>query len=84
MEVGNKMNTATNDNFSVSLRKSDNAGRSYGAAVTQSIGDTGQYNTSVQWNRLGLARDTVFEISWSAPMKTSLQGVYIDVTKVAT
>ncbi len=84
MEVGNKMDTATNDNFSVSLRKSDNAGRSYGAAVTQSIGDTGQYNTSVQWNRLGLARDTVFEISWSAPMKTSLQGVYIDVTKVAT
>ena len=79
MEVGNEMNTSTNDQFMVSLRCSDDAGRSYGNAVEQSLGNTGQYLTSVQWNRLGLARDRVYELSWSAPMKTSLQGVYLDV-----
>lgn len=84
MEVGNEMNTSTNDQFLVSLRFSDNAGRSYGEAIEQSLGNTGEYLTSVQWNRLGLARDRVYEMSWSAPLKTSLQGVYLDVLKSAT
>ncbi len=84
MEVGNKMSTATNDNDQVSLRWSDNAGRSYGEAVLQSLGETGNYIASMQWNRLGLARDRVYEVSWSAPVKTSVQGAYLEVIKSAT
>jgi hypothetical protein len=84
MEVGDLMDTSTNDQPTVSLRWSDDAGRSYGNAVEQSLGNTGEYLTSVQWNRLGLARDRVYELSWSAPMKTSLQGVYLDVLKSKT
>jgi hypothetical protein len=84
MEVGNEMSSATNDNDQVSLRWSDNAGRSYGEAVLQSIGPTGNYIASLQWNRLGLARDRVYEASWSAPVKTSIQGAYLEVTKAAT
>ncbi len=84
MEVGNKMSTATNDNYYVSLRWSDDAGRSYGAAVLQQIGPEGNYIASMQWNRLGLARDRVYEASWSAPMKTSIQGAYLEVLKAAT
>ncbi len=84
MEVGNKMSNATNDNDQVSLRWSDNAGRSYGDAVLQSLGDTGNYIASMQWNRLGLARDRVYEVSWSAPVKTSIQGAYLEVIKAAT
>lgn len=84
MEVGDEMDTSTNDEFQVSLRWSDNAGRSYGNAVLQSLGGTGEYLTSVQWNRLGLARDRVYELSWSAPMKTALQGVYLDMIKSKT
>jgi hypothetical protein len=84
MEVGDEMDTSTNDKHEVSLRFSDNAGRSYGEAITQTLGGTGEYLTSLQWNRLGLARDRVYELSWSAPMKTSLQGVYLDVLKSAT
>ena len=83
-EVGNQMDTSTNDQDSVSLRWSDNAGRSYGDAVLQSFGNTGEYQTSMQWNRLGLARDRVYELSWSAPVKTALQGVYLEVIKCAT
>lgn len=84
MEVGDEMDTSTNDQYQVSLRWSDNAGRSYGDSVLQSMGATGEYNTSIQWNRLGLARDRVYEASWSAPMKTSLQGCYLEVVKSAS
>lgn len=84
MEVGNEMDTSTNDQFLVSLSFSDDAGRSYGNAIEQSLGATGEYNTSVQWNRLGLARDRVYQLSWSAPMKTSLQGVYLDILPSAS
>ncbi len=84
MEVGNKMSTVTNDNDQISLRWSDNAGRSYGEAVLQSLGDTGGYISSLQWNRLGLARDRVYEASWSAPVKTSIQGAYLEVIKAAS
>ncbi len=84
MEVGNEMSSASNDDDQVSLRWSDNAGRSYGEAVLQTIGPTGNYLTSMQWNRLGLARDRVYEVSWSAPVKTSIQGVYLEVIKAAT
>jgi hypothetical protein len=84
MEVGNEMDDSTNDNDFVSLRFSDNAGRSYGDAILQPLGPRGFYQGSVQWNRLGLARDRVYELSWSAPVKTSLQGVYLDVLKSAS
>lgn len=84
MEVGDQLTTGTTDSPSVSLRMSDNAGRSYGDAIIQSMGQTGEYLTSIQFNRLGLARDRVFELSWSAPMKTSLNGAYIEIEKAAS
>lgn len=83
-EVGNQMVDTTGDQCKVSLRWSDNAGRSYGDAVLQSLGDTGNYLTSMQWNRLGMARDRVYELSWSAPVKTALQGVYLEVIKAGS
>jgi len=84
MEVGDEMVNTTADTCAVSLRFSDTAGRSYGDAIVQSLGNTGHYNTSLQWNRLGLARDRVYELSWSAPVKTSLQGVYLDAIRCAS
>lgn len=61
----------------VSLLWSDDRGHSWGNPVTQSLGATGQYLTSLQWRRLGLARDRVFEISWSSPTRTILQGAWV-------
>lgn len=68
----------------VSLRWSDNRGRSYGNKIEQSLGSAGQYLTTLQFNRLGYARDRVFELSWSAPTLTALQGAFIEVIKEAT
>jgi hypothetical protein len=68
----------------VSLRFSSDRGASYGNKMEQSMGAAGQYLTSMQWNRIGMARDAVFELSWSAPAPTALQGAWIRVKEGAT
>lgn len=61
----------------MSLRWSDTAGKTWGNPVLQSVGAGGQYLTQAQWRRLGLARDRVFELSWSVPASISLNGAFL-------
>jgi hypothetical protein len=76
MEVGD--GNGSNTDNPVSLRWSDTRGKSWGNPVMRSLGKEGEYLTSVQWRRLGMARDRVFELSWSAPCKTALLGAWVD------
>ena len=69
--------TSTSNPPTINLRWSDDRGVTYGNYVKQSVGTLGQYLTSVQFRRLGMARDRVFELSWSFPAKTALNGVSI-------
>lgn len=69
---------ATAPGATVNLRWSDTRGITYGNPVAQSLGDPGEYLTQPQWNRLGMARDRVFELSWTAPAKTALNGAWIE------
>lgn len=64
----------------VSLDWSDDRGHSWGNPVTISIGEAGEYINSLQWQRLGMARDRVFRLTWSSPTATVLQGAWIDAT----
>jgi hypothetical protein len=68
------------DSNLISLEFSDDRGHSYGNPVSQSIGDIGEYRTSLQWQRLGMCRDRVFRLSWSVPAFAALQGCWVDVT----
>lgn len=68
----------------INLRWSDDRGKTYGNYIQQSLGKTGEYLTNPQWRRLGIARDRVFELSWSADTKTALQGVFLTTTPSAT
>lgn len=61
----------------VSLRWSNDRGKTWGNRVEQSIGAVGEYGTCVQFQRTGMARYRVFELSWSAPCKTALNGAYV-------
>jgi hypothetical protein len=72
METG----TATGDT-SVSLRWSNDRGHTWGNPVAQSLNTSGTL-TSMQWQRLGLARDRVWELSWTAGGMVALQGAWID------
>lgn len=77
IEVGQTGGDLTSDPWLVSLRWSDTRGASYGNPVIQPMGSGGQLLTSVQWQRMGMARDRVFELSWSAPVRTALQGAFV-------
>ena len=80
MEVGNTAGLLTTDSAPMaSLRWSDDRGASFGDAVMMPLGTTGQYSTSLQWWGLGMARDRVFELSWSAPIKTALNGAFVEI-----
>jgi len=68
----------------VSLRWSDDRGRTWGSAVLQSSGEPGSYLTQPQWLGLGIARDRVFELSHSIRGPAALQGAWIDAEVLST
>lgn len=63
----------------ISLRVSNTRGESWGNAVMQPMGAAGLYNTRPTWYQVGYGFDFVFELSWSTPMKTALNGAYIEI-----
>jgi len=69
----------TTERPQVRLRWSDTQGASWGSAITQDISARGDYLKQIKWMRLGMARDRVFEISWSARTITAFNGAFINV-----
>lgn len=65
----------------MSLRWSDDRGVTFGNNIEQTMGNTGQFRTSVKWNRLGRSRDRVFELSWSTNAKSALNGAFVQVAE---
>lgn len=84
LDMDNVIATATLRPFvagnQIFLDFSDDRGHSYGNPLGQPIGATGAYLTNVQWQRLGMARDRCFRLTWSVPVATALQGAWIEVT----
>ncbi len=77
MEVGNPMavNQIPPPSPTVNLRWSNDAGQTWSAYVAMPL-PVNKYNAHLRWNRLGMARDRVFEVSWNAPMQTALNGAW--------
>lgn len=84
MQSGSAPALSTAEAPKVSLRYSDTRGASWGNPVTMPVGSTGQYLTSIQFWRLGMGRDRVFELFWGFPYETALTGAYIDAKAVGT
>ncbi len=84
MQVGTQPGLLVDDEPQVSLRWSDTRGASWGSPITMGMGATGQYNRQIQAQRLGMARDRVFELFWSAEMQTALNGAYIETIRCET
>lgn len=73
--------TDPDDDPQLNMRYSDDRGQTWSDPMMAPLGKLGQYGTSPQFQRLGMARDRVYELFWTANMKTALNGVYIDVEK---
>ena len=84
LAVGGSVGTTGTAPPLIFLRWSDDRGVTWGNAVDASMGATGDYLASVQWQRLGMARDRVFELFWSEPAKTALQGAFVRVQKLGS
>ena len=79
MEAAQANPPQPNVNFPVFLRWSDDGGITYGNPVEQNLGQGGKFKQQVYWNRLGQARDRMFELTWSAPFETALNGAYVQI-----
>ncbi len=61
----------------VSIRWSDDRGKTFGEDVLQSMGAPGEYLTQPQWPGLGIARDRIFELSYSINGPAALNGGWV-------
>lgn len=85
MEVGTPL-AVTGAGPDVMLRWSDTRGATWGDTVpiNMGFGATGQYDRSLILRNLGLARDRVYEVYWSFPYQTALQGMWLQLTPAET
>lgn len=80
LEPGLGLQSGQGSDPQVMLRWSDDGGKTWGNIHTMSAGAIGQYRTRVQQNRLGYARDRVFEIYVSDPIVNwRVISAYLDV-----
>lgn len=63
---------------SAALRWSDNGGKTWSTIVNSSLGEVGEYENMPCFNRLGMGRRRVFEVSTSANAKIALQGAFVE------
>ena len=61
----------------LSLRWSDDGGASFSNPVERSLGGVGDYYTAPTWWRLGMARNRIYELSWSGALAEALTGVFV-------
>jgi hypothetical protein len=83
MAPGNSVGTSSappDTSPQLQLLWSDDRGRTFGNPITASMGATGEYLTSIQFQRLGYARDRVYSLRWTA-IDTALQGAFLLVEK---
>jgi hypothetical protein len=68
----------------VSLQCSLDGGRTWGEAISQSMGEIGKYDTSISFWNLGMSRNMLFKLSWSSNFKTALQGAFVFTETAST
>lgn len=59
------------------LRYSDDGGHTWSSELWCPVGKQGDYRALVQWRRLGMARDRVYELTFSDPCGTAILGAQI-------
>lgn len=78
MQVGEGRENTFEDG-ELRLRWSDSAGRDWSTSISTKLGARGNFKRSLQFQRLGYARDRVFELSWMANTRTALNGLHLRV-----
>lgn len=80
MEAGVGINTGQGSDPQAMLRWSDDGGYSWSNELWAGIGKLGEKLRRVRWRRLGFARDRVFELTITDPVRVAIVGASIDVS----
>ena len=78
-QAGVGLITGQGSNPEAMLRWSDDGGRTWSNELTTHIGEIGEYKERAIWYRLGYARNRVFELSITDPVKVVILGAYGNV-----
>jgi len=78
LECGNGELDTNGQPATVTLRWSDDRGKTWGTELLQSSGAPGEWLTQPAWQGLGIARDRVFEVSYSIKGEAALNGAWVD------
>lgn len=81
METGVGLSSGQGSDPLVSLQWSDDGGHSWSNEYFGSIGKIGETKARVIWRRLGRARDRVYRVFGSDPVKIAILGAEIDVSE---
>lgn len=72
------------DTPQIVMRYSKDGGNTWSNNRIKSMLSAGNYRSMIRWRGMGLARDMVYELSWSAPMATALNGAFIEPIPAST
>lgn len=79
LETGLGLPSGQGSDPQIMLRASDDGGKTWGNERMCSAGAEGAYKTRAMWNRMGSARDRVFEISCTDPIPWRVIDAFIKV-----
>lgn len=80
METGVGLTTGQGIDPQLMLRWSIDGGHSFSNQHFITAGAIGNYLTRAKWNRLGMSRDRVWEVTITDPVKVTFINAYIEVT----
>lgn len=69
---------------SIEMRYSNDGGKTWGNWAAKSTGEIGEYSTDVKWDRLGSARDRVWQLRCTDNAKVSITGAAVDASEGAS
>lgn len=78
-DTGRGLTTGQGSDPQAMMRYSNDGGRTWSAELWRSIGKKGEYDRTVEWNRLGSFEQRVIELSVSDPIGPILLGANADI-----
>lgn len=79
LEAGLGTGSGQGEDPQVMMRMSNDGGKTWSPEQQASAGEQGQYGVRVHWNRCGMARRRVFEVSVTDPIPWRILNAYVEI-----
>lgn len=84
IDIESGVGLVTGEDPQLMLRWSDDGGHTWSNGHVASMGEVGEYTRRARWRRLGWARDRVFEVTITDPVKVIMIGATAEVEVAPT